>query len=423
MAAASLAENLCAVFKSSSGTREALADGRVDEEHKATARIRQPSGRAPLPHLVLWACLPLWAIAFVSPVFSPGSTAAVSRCPPVLATAGNSSGAAFERSPRDRARAAAGAPPRQVNTSWIVQSIRSRFGARGTAVAAAAAAGAASMGSMQAGRETATQPPAWRLKRSELRKIYNSYAVATEKEAALLTVPTEREKLWVPQAVRVRRAELVEQAKRANAAFLETLVADLPVDPVESVWKSGVALAPASDGTAGEADNGSPVPAAGAEECHKDVLEIKHYPGVKIGSQAYASMGSLLLHLFRDWSSYCEHVNSEVYAPIVSALLAHVPRRAHAPAPTVMVPGAGLGRLAYEIALKGYEVEANEYSGVFCTVADWLFNRCSSAHTVYPLAHVFSENRRASDQYLNVSIPSPMPGPGFRQAAPEVSMR
>ena len=69
-----------------------------------------------------------------------------------------------------------------------------------------------------------TPAPPWKLKRSELRKIYNSYAMATEKEAALLTVPTEREKLWIPELLRLKRAEHVEMAKVVNAAFLETLV-------------------------------------------------------------------------------------------------------------------------------------------------------------------------------------------------------
>jgi len=69
--------------------------------------------------------------------------------------------------------------------------------------------------------------PPWKLKRSELRKIYNSYAMATEKEAAILTVPTEREKLWIPESLRLKRVDYVEIAKIVNAAFLETLVGTL----------------------------------------------------------------------------------------------------------------------------------------------------------------------------------------------------
>ena len=307
------------------------------------------------------------------------------------------------------------------NTSWIVQSIRTRFGVRGAATAAAAAAAAASMGSMQAAPEGAAPPP-WKLKRSELRKIHNSYALATEKEAALLTVPTEREKIWVPNDVRLKRAEHVELAKSVNAAFLEALVDDLPPDALESVWKTAVkpAAKPKSDGM--DEDEAGAAVSRESGKRQEDVLVIKHYDGVKIGSQAYASMGSLLLHLFRDWSGHCEHVHRDVYAPIVDELLKRLPVQPGETPPSILIPGAGLGRLSYEIALKGYEVESNEYSGVFCTVADWLFNRCTTDHTIYPLAHVFSENRRASDQYLNVSVPSPLPGPVLRKAEPVVKM-
>ena len=40
----------------------------------------------------------------------------------------------------------------------------------------------------------------------------------------LLTVPTEREKMWIPDELRLKRAEYVELAKGVNAAFLEVLV-------------------------------------------------------------------------------------------------------------------------------------------------------------------------------------------------------
>ena len=143
------------------------------------------------------------------------------------------------------------------NTSWIIQSIRSRFGVSGTTKAVVAAAAAVSMGSMHTAPgwsasknydfalsviiclmscitrcctsclTEGSSPPLWKLKRSELRKIYNSYARATEKEAAMLTVPTEREKLWIPDDIRRKRAEYVEFAKSTNAAFLEVLVQTL----------------------------------------------------------------------------------------------------------------------------------------------------------------------------------------------------
>lgn len=65
------------------------------------------------------------------------------------------------------------------------------------------------MGSMQGAPEGTDAPP-WKLKRSELRKIHNNYALSTEKEAAMLIVPTEREKVWIPDEVRLKRAKFFD---------------------------------------------------------------------------------------------------------------------------------------------------------------------------------------------------------------------
>lgn len=59
----------------------------------------------------------------------------------------------------------------------------------------------------------------------------------------------------------------------------------------------------------------------------------------------------------------------------------------------MLVPGSGLGRLAHEVASAGYRVEANEFSPLFVTATDWIFNRREGAPLgLYPLAHIFSEN-------------------------------
>jgi len=136
--------------------------------------------------------------------------------------------------------------------------------------------------------------------------------------------------------VRLRRAEFVDAAKKTNAAFLEVLVAHLPPDPVESVYKSGLTAAVSELPGVG-AGAGGEAGAAG-----RDVLEIKYYEGVRIGAQAYASMGSLFLHLFRDWSADCDHVTRDVYTPIVNELGKRLPVQPGKAAPTVLVPGAGL---------------------------------------------------------------------------------
>ena len=82
---------------------------------------------------------------------------------------------------------------------------------------------------------------------------------------------------------------------------------------------------------------------------------------------SYDSLEQVLVHLARDWSKKGEDVRQRLYFDGVIPTLARF-----LPAPSVinneklriLVPGAGMGRLAIELAARGYLVEANECSGV-----------------------------------------------------------
>jgi len=142
----------------------------------------------------------------------------------------------------------------------------------------------------------------------------------------------------------------------------------------------------------------------------KTVLEIVNFKGVAIGGESYSSFSSMLLHLFRDWSDSCKHVMRDVYGPIVGAVKEHVPvREGSEKGPSLLLPGAGLCRLGYELMCEGYDVECNEFSKVFVTLSDFIFNGCSQQLPIAPLAHSFTENRKLSDQYFEVDVPTPMP--------------
>jgi len=39
--------------------------------------------------------------------------------------------------------------------------------------------------------------------------------------------------------------------------------------------------------------------------------------------------------------------------------------------------------ITYTRCIDRYEVESNEFSGVFCTIAHWLFNRCQLSSEVH----------------------------------------
>lgn len=144
-------------------------------------------------------------------------------------------------------------------------------------------------------------------------------------------------------------------------------------------------------------------------EEHEKVLKIRPHPEA-LGKDYYSTLSAVLLHLLRDWGPECEdNVVKEMYEPMVNELLKHKPITAGEKPPTVFVPGSGLSRLPYELMMAGYDVECNENSKIFVTLADYIFNHCSKTQSISPMSHIFVENMRLSDQFFQTQIPSPLP--------------
>eukprot|EP00536_Pseudo-nitzschia_multiseries_P015225 jgi/Psemu1/217214/e_gw1.841.10.1 len=92
-------------------------------------------------------------------------------------------------------------------------------------------------------------------------------------------------------------------------------------------------------------------------------------------TNSYDSATQILAHLVRDWTvegrpirrnlyGWCRR-RMELYCPVVAAsasAMGAASSSASATTPTVLVPGAGMGRLAYDLSRDGYAVEANELS-------------------------------------------------------------
>lgn len=74
------------------------------------------------------------------------------------------------------------------------------------------------------------------------------------------------------------------------------------------------------------------------------------------------NLRSLLRTLARDWSESGILERSTCYQPILCELAACFPQDDGRGAIKVLVPGAGLGRLAYEISQMGFATEGNEFS-------------------------------------------------------------
>eukprot|EP00450_Noctiluca_scintillans_P027469 CAMPEP_0194536352 /NCGR_PEP_ID=MMETSP0253-20130528/75252_1 /TAXON_ID=2966 /ORGANISM="Noctiluca scintillans" /LENGTH=340 /DNA_ID=CAMNT_0039382265 /DNA_START=41 /DNA_END=1060 /DNA_ORIENTATION=+ len=217
---------------------------------------------------------------------------------------------------------------------------------------------------------------AWRLRRTELRDLLNKYEKAVEDDAYGLLRPGTRELELLGENVFSTRRELLRKARETNRAFIEAFIEDIPdlCVPLESYGQQS--------------------------RCVAEVRCLGDCPG-PLPPGSYGSMSSILLHLLRDWSTTCDVVKS-TYEPVVALLCKMLPGG------EVLLPGAGLGRLALEIARKGFRVEANDASRLFLTAADFLLNRAPQL-PILPVAHLFSENWSLAEQHREIIVPQPSP--------------
>jgi len=213
---------------------------------------------------------------------------------------------------------------------------------------------------------------AWRMTQQEMRDVLSKYDKAVEDDGYYLIHPSKRERQLLGKDAVARRSDAVQKAREVNQRFVETVLSDLGQETVDR----HVA----------------------------DMRCLSERPGV-LPTTSYGSLASVFLHLFRDWTIECEHVRQSTYEPAIAALKNHVP-----PGSAVLLPGAGLGRFALELAKEGYVVEANDASRLFLTFADYILNRAPEGGLrLLPLAHVFSENWGYAQQYIEVQVPCPRP--------------
>lgn len=131
---------------------------------------------------------------------------------------------------------------------------------------------------------------------------------------------------------------------------------------------------------------------------------------------------STIRQLYRDWSSEGLPERHASSTPILKALETHLPlhpsqRHVH----HVLVPGAGLGRLVFDICAAGYSVEGNEISYHQLLASNYILNctRKAGQHTLYPWALSFSNHQSRANQLQAISIPDIHPGAALEIAQAE----
>lgn len=127
---------------------------------------------------------------------------------------------------------------------------------------------------------------------------------------------------------------------------------------------------------------------------------------------------SIFKSLARDWSEEGITERKQAYDPIISGFLKHLPVQdgvassSHPPPPPppprLVVPGAGVGRLALELCSKGYAVQGNEFSLQMLLPSDFILNGgCSpgQAFEVFPYLTETTNLRSYKDLVKPVLVP------------------
>ncbi|XP_063238385.1 carnosine N-methyltransferase [Bacillus rossius redtenbacheri] len=126
-----------------------------------------------------------------------------------------------------------------------------------------------------------------------------------------------------------------------------------------------------------------------------------------------------LKQFVRDWSREGATERATCYQPIIREILELFPPAECSPAAVkVLVPGAGLGRLAFEIARLGYNCQGNEFSLFMLFASNFVLNKCeqTNIHTVYPWVHQYVNNLRLGHQTKGVAFPDVNPSDLPREA-------
>ncbi|ESO06597.1 hypothetical protein HELRODRAFT_64289 [Helobdella robusta] len=116
---------------------------------------------------------------------------------------------------------------------------------------------------------------------------------------------------------------------------------------------------------------------------------------------------STLKQFMRDWSSDGQAERDACYKPVIDEIVHIYSDCSDLGKVEILVPGAGMGRLSFELARLGFACQGNEFSLFMLFASNFVLNKCKelNAFTIYPWVHQTSNNMRTCDQVLPVTFP------------------
>uniref|UniRef100_A0A914ZRM2 carnosine N-methyltransferase n=1 Tax=Parascaris univalens TaxID=6257 RepID=A0A914ZRM2_PARUN len=142
-------------------------------------------------------------------------------------------------------------------------------------------------------------------------------------------------------------------------------------------------------------------------------------------SELYMSkVKSTLKQIVRDWSTEGINERTLCYNVVLSAIRARFPDVARRHDVSILVPGAGLGRLTWHLVLEGFSVQGNEFSLFMLFTSNFILNKCQKENefTIYPYVLDTCNNWTYEDQIRPVQFPDLCPATASPTRANTFSM-
>lgn len=128
---------------------------------------------------------------------------------------------------------------------------------------------------------------------------------------------------------------------------------------------------------------------------------------------------STIRQFYRDWGAEGRAEREVCYAPVLEVLRKEFQSRRDAGEEIrVLVPGAGLGRLVFDVCMAGFAAEGNEISYHQLLASSWVLNHTGGPqqHALHPFALHFSNLKTRAQQLRSVMIPDVHPGTAMAQS-------
>ncbi|KAK0447258.1 N2227-like protein-domain-containing protein [Armillaria borealis] len=243
---------------------------------------------------------------------------------------------------------------------------------------------------------------------------YTQYSLTANnrRRRDLFTLPKADQDLLASLGYK-EKLNLVDDAILANAAFLNQIVANPEIFGHDVDDEDGAVESLEPVGHSHSHDT---------EHAHSHSHSHSHgsHSGFHSNPKPYKpsdfdmdKLRSTLKQFVRDWSEEGKEEREACYGPMKDALLHHFASSSDEDRKKlrVLIPGAGLGRLAYDVAKLGFACQGNEFSHYMLLASFFILNRTDEIkkYTIYPYVHSFSNVYSRSTMLRAISIPDVLP--------------